>query len=314
MRGRMSDKMREQRIVVLYGGESAEREVSLRSGAAVLASLARQGFNVTGIDTSGEWIAALQQGQYEHAFIALHGRGGEDGSVQGLLELLHLPYTGSGVLASAVAMDKWRSKLLWRGAGLPTPPAVALTEDNCRAELLQQLGGEVMVKPAREGSSLGMSRVNCIEQLYAAWQQASRFDTLVIAEQWITGDEYTIAIVADSALPVIKLETGHIFYDYSAKYLSGDTRYLIPCGLEAVTEQALQQLALRAYHALGCQGWGRVDLMVDSRGQSWLLEVNSVPGMTEHSLVPKAAAAAGIDFDQLLVNILTATATGGDHG
>ncbi len=303
------------RVAVLYGGTSAERAISLKSGAAVLAALQQQGIAAEGIEiglevTEPHWLMQLRG--FDRVFIVLHGRGGEDGALQGALELLKLPYTGSGLLASALGMDKQRTKQVWQSLALPTPAYCRLESlEQCTAAVLDQLGGAVMVKPAREGSSIGMSRATTVAELQAAWQSAAEYDSVIIAEQWIHGREYTVAIVNDRPLPVIRLETSHLFYDYAAKYVTGDTRYQIPSGLSAADEVAMQQLALTAYRALGCRGWGRVDLMADAAGSFWLLEVNTVPGMTNHSLVPKAAAAAGIDFAQLTRQIVEAATLDG---
>lgn len=292
------------RIVVLYGGQSGEREVSLKGGKAVLVALQTKGLDAHGLDLGPGWIAELEALQADHVFIVLHGAGGEDGTVQGALECIGLPYTGSGVLASALAMDKLRCKQLWQGIGLPTAGFAQLHQDSDWKELLAELGGEVMVKPASEGSSLGMAKASSANELQAAWHAADTFDSVVIAERWLSGAEYTVAILNGRPLPVIKLETDRAFYDYEAKYLADDTRYICPCGLSADAEQAMQALALRAFNSLGCQGWGRVDVMMSADGEPSLLEVNTVPGMTDHSLVPMAAAAAGLSFTDLLLEIL----------
>ncbi len=296
------------RVAVLYGGASAERDISLVSGRAVLEALQRQGVDATGIDVGADVIARLEELRPDLAFIALHGPGGEDGTVQGALQFLGIPYTGSGVLASALAMDKMRTKLLWKGLGLPTAAFAVLTADTDWQRILDELGGSVMVKPALEGSSLGMARADSAAELEAAWREADRHGGGVIAEAWLSGEEYTVTILGERALPVIKLETDRGFYDYEAKYLADDTRYLCPCGLTAEREHSLQALSLRAFQSLGCRGWGRVDAMADSAGQLQLLEVNTIPGMTTHSLVPMAAAAAGMNFEELVTSIL-ATAT-----
>ncbi len=295
----MSDK-----VAVLMGGLSAEREVSLNSGAAVLAALQSRGVDAHAVDADERLVETLSEGGYGKVFNILHGGVGEDGTVQGLLELLGLPYTGSGVLASALGMDKLRSKQLWLGADLPTPAYVMLS---CEADLqraVDELGLPLMVKPAREGSSIGMSKVEQADELESAWREAMKYDSEVLAEQWVHGGEYTVAILNGEALPVIRLETDNVFYDYQAKYQADDTRYLCPCGLSEEQERAMQALALRAFEAIGCRGWGRVDVMRDSDGSNWLLEVNTNPGMTDHSLVPMAARAAGIDFDELVLRIL----------
>ncbi|MBL4781353.1 MAG: D-alanine--D-alanine ligase [Porticoccaceae bacterium] len=295
------------RIVVLYGGESAEREVSLKGGMAVLAALQDAGVDAHGLDLGSAWMAELETLQADRVFNVLHGAGGEDGTVQGALECLGLAYTGSGVLASALAMDKLRCKQLWQGIKLPTAGFALLHKDSDWPALLADLGGEVMVKPASEGSSLGMAKASSAEELQAAWAAADAFDSVVIAERWLSGGEYTVAILNGRPLPVIKLETDRAFYDYEAKYLADDTRYLCPCGLSAEDEKAMQALALKAFASLDCKGWGRVDVMLTEAGEPRLLEVNTVPGMTDHSLVPMAAAAAGLSFTELLLEILHTT-------
>ncbi len=300
-------KRRLGRVGVLYGGLSGEREVSLQSGAAVAAALAEAGLDHVSIDIGTDAVAEIQAAQLDCAFIALHGSGGEDGSMQALLQYLGIPYTGSGVAASALAMDKLRSKQLWRGIGLPTPEFAVLAENSDWSALLAQLGGEVMVKPAHEGSSLGMTLARTAEELHSAYRVAAQLDQCVLAERLIRGGEYTVAILQGQALPVIKLETDHAFYDYDAKYLADDTRYLCPCGLSAEKEAELQQLALAAYASLGCRHWGRVDVMADAQQNFYLLEVNTVPGLTGHSLVPMAARAAGLSFAQLVLAILLAS-------
>ncbi|MGK2915549.1 MAG: D-alanine--D-alanine ligase [Porticoccaceae bacterium] len=292
------------RVAVLYGGTSAERAISLLSGVAVLQALLAAGVDVVGIDVAGDLIERLTREAPDRVFIALHGPGGEDGTVQGALEFLRRPYTGSGVLASALAMDKLRCKQLWRGVGLPTAPFAVLEAASDWAQVLAELGGVAMVKPAREGSSLGMARATTAEALRAAWQAAAEFDGSVLAERWLAGAEYTVAILAGRALPAIKLETDREFYDYEAKYLANDTRYLCPCGLSPERDARLRELALRAFASLGCRGWGRVDVMADAAGDFHLLEINTVPGMTDHSLVPMAAAAAGLSFGELALAIL----------
>lgn len=300
------------KIAVLMGGHSAERDISLKSGQAILAALQRQGIDAIGIDTAEAVNVPLTQTHFERVFIALHGRGGEDGSIQGLLEHLGLPYTGSGILGSALAMDKYRTKLLWQGMGLPTPPCVRLQPQTDFTAVVAQLGLPLMVKPANEGSSVGMTKVTSLEALSQAWQAAYQFDQDVIAEQYISGLEYTIAVLVDQALPVIRLETPRAFYDFIAKYDDTHTVYHCPCGLAITAEQQLQTLALQAFTALGASGWGRVDIMCDHHQQPWLLEVNTIPGMTDRSLVPMAAQAAGCSFDELVVRILaTASRTKG---
>ncbi len=295
------------RVAVLYGGRSAEREVSLKSGAAVLAALQETGVDAFGIDVGDDLLKRLCEQPIDRAFIVLHGRGGEDGTVQGLLECAGIPYTGSGVLASALAMDKLRTKQIWQSVGLPTPRHAALvTAEDCHVAA-EQLGFPLIVKPASEGSSIGMAKVDDLAALLAAWQEARQFDAQVLVEQWVSGPEFTIAMLAGEVLPPIRLGTSHAFYDYEAKYHSNDTQYQIPCGLAADKEAELRDLTARACQTLGVTGWGRADVMQDAQGQFWLLEVNTVPGMTDHSLVPMAARAAGLDFTALVLTILAGT-------
>jgi len=295
------------RVAVLYGGKSAEREVSLKSGEAVIGALQSAGVDVVAIDVGDDLLERLQRGKIDRAFIILHGRGGEDGSMQGLLECLGIPYTGSGILASALAMDKLRTKQVWQSLGIPTPRhAVLATEQDCIAAGTE-LGFPLIVKPAHEGSSIGMAKVNSTQELVAAWQDAAKYDSQVLVEQWIHGPEFTIAVLRGQVLPPIALGTPHVFYDYDAKYIANDTQYRIPCGLDSVKEQELIDLTARACDAIGIEGWGRLDVMQDEQGRFWLLEVNTAPGMTDHSLVPMAARAAGLDFQQLVLAILAAS-------
>ncbi|MDR6712780.1 D-alanine-D-alanine ligase [Pseudomonas hunanensis] len=295
------------RVAVLYGGKSAEREVSLKSGAAVIEALTAAGVDVVAIDVADDLLTRLQSEQIDRAFIILHGRGGEDGSMQGLLECLGIPYTGSGILASALAMDKLRTKQVWKSLGIPTPHhAVLGSADDC-VRAGTELGFPLIVKPAHEGSSIGMAKVNSVEELVAAWQDAAKYDSQVLVEQWIHGPEFTIAVLRGQVLPPIALGTPHVFYDYDAKYLANDTQYRIPCGLDSAKEQELIELTARACDAIGIEGWGRLDVMQDEQGRFWLLEVNTAPGMTDHSLVPMAARAAGLDFQQLVLAILAAS-------
>lgn len=292
------------RVAVLYGGKSAERAVSLKSGAAVIEALTSAGVDVVAIDVGDDLLARLQNEKIDRAFIILHGRGGEDGSMQGLLECLGIPYTGSGILASALAMDKLRTKQVWQSLGIPTPRhAVLASEQDCVAASAE-LGFPLIVKPAHEGSSIGMAKVNSEQELIAAWQDAAKYDSQVLVEQWIHGPEFTIAVLRGQVLPPIALGTPHVFYDYDAKYIANDTQYRIPCGLDSVKEQELIDLTARACDAIGIEGWGRLDVMQDEQGRFWLLEVNTAPGMTDHSLVPMAARAAGLDFQQLVLAIL----------
>jgi len=300
-------------VAVLMGGWSAEREISLKSGTAVLAALKRQGVRVSAIDAGRDVVQRLQSGQFDRAFIVLHGRGGEDGTLQGALELLGMPYTGSGVLASALGMDKWRSKLLWQAAGLPTPDSVVLDVQTDFAAVEARLGLPMFVKPANEGSSIGVTKVQQPGTIRAAFDSARQHDSLVLAERYLGGGEYTVPVLAGKALPAIRIVPAGDFYDYEAKYFRDDTRYLCPCGLEPQREQELQALALRAFEVLGGRGWCRIDILLDAEGRPYLLEANTVPGMTDHSLVPMAAKQAGIDFDALCVRILETTLEDGAH-
>ena len=294
------------KVAVLMGGQSAEREVSLCSGQAVLGALKGRNVDAHAVDVGPDVMALLSQEKYDRAFIALHGRGGEDGVIQGALETLGLPYTGSGVPGSALGMDKYRCKLLWQGMGLPTADFVML-QDESDLEAAAALGFPLIIKPSHEGSSIGMARVENPDELRSAWQDAAQYDADVMAEKWIAGAEFTAAILGDEALPLIRLETPRTFYDYAAKYEANDTRYLCPCGLDEVQEQQVQALALKAFRSVDACGWGRVDLMQDETGEFLLLEVNTSPGMTDHSLVPMAARARGIEFDALVWQILEGT-------
>ena len=295
------------RVAVLFGGTSAEREISLKSGQAVLQALQQAGVNAQAFDPAEQNIGDIKA--YDRAFIVLHGRGGEDGTMQGALELLNIPYTGSGVLASALGMDKTRTKQLWLGCGVPTPTYARLTATTDFAQVVQELGLPLMVKPTHEGSSIGMRKVERLEDLQPAYEFAAQYDRDIIAETWITGREYTVVILAGKALPVIRLQPhqSHGFYDFDAKYKADDTQYLCPCGLSEADEQRLQAIALNAFEMVGASGWGRIDAMQDEQGNFWLLEVNTVPGMTDHSLVPMAARAAGLDFQTLALTILAQT-------
>ena len=290
------------KVAVLMGGRSAERDISLDSGSRVLAALQRQGVDAQAFDPAEQPLSDLAA--FDRAFIALHGRYGEDGTIQGALELMGVPYTGSGVMASAVGMDKWRTKLIWRAAGLPMPNFIMLDE-NCDFEAAERhLGLPIFVKPACEGSSIGITRVSRAGQLQAAYREAAKHDTLVIAEQAISGGEYTVAVLGDEALPVVRIVPATEFYDYEAKYLRNDTQYLCPCGLPEAREREMRAQALEAFRILGCRGWGRVDFLMDERGAAYLLEINTSPGMTDHSLVPMAARAAGISYEQLVWRVL----------
>lgn len=295
------------RVAVLYGGTSAEREISLQSGEAVIRALQEEGVTVVPVEINSNPLQAILDAQADRAFIALHGAGGEDGKIQALLEFLKIPYTGSGVSASALCMDKVRTKQLLCGVGLPTPDYALLREDTDWHQAMENLGGDAIVKPCHEGSSIGMARVSSAAELHSAYTAAARFDRVVLAEQFIRGAEYTVAVLNTEALPPIKLETDHRFYDYVAKYEANDTRYVCPCGLQAAKEKQLEQLALAAFSAVGATGWGRVDIMADENGDFYLLELNTVPGMTSHSLVPMAAKAAGHSFNDLVMAIVCQT-------
>lgn len=284
------------------GGRSGEREVSLKSGAAVLAALQRQGVDAHAFDPAERPLHDIEG--FDRAFIALHGRYGEDGTIQGALELLGIPYTGSGVMASAVGMDKWRTKLLWRAAGVVTPDFELVTADSDFAAIEQKLGLPLFVKPANEGSSIGISKVKQAGGLKAAYELAAQADPLVIAEQFVGGGEYTVGILGDQVLPIIRIVPANEFYDFEAKYLRDDTQYLCPCGLSAEQEAQIQAEALQAFRTVGGRGWGRVDFLMDEAGKHYFLEVNTSPGMTDHSLVPMGAKAAGVGFDELVVKIL----------
>ncbi|MCW9025171.1 MAG: D-alanine--D-alanine ligase [Gammaproteobacteria bacterium] len=302
------------KVAVLMGGWSAERAVSLQSGQAVLDALKHCGIDAYGVDARKSTVLeTLRRGNFDRAFIVMHGPGGEDGVIQGALEVLGIPYTGSGVLASAVAMDKLRCKQLLEGAGIPTPAYIVLNENMDMEFVSASLGLPMIVKPALEGSSIGISKVEQSTDLQKAWQDAAQYKGDVIAEQWIDGAEYTVAIIGDQALPVIRLETSNDFYDYQAKYQSDETRYLCPCGLSAEEEAGMQRLALSAFQAVGAKGWGRIDIMNSSDGTPWVIEINTVPGMTSHSLVPMAARAAGFSFDELVCQILAQTLEDVDH-
>ncbi len=292
------------KVAVLMGGRSAEREISLESGAAVLAALQSKGVDVHGVDVSDNILMDLDADDFDRAFIILHGRGGEDGVMQGALETIGMPYTGSGVLGSALGMDKLRCKQLWQGAGMPTPAYQVVTEASKVDQVIDELGLPLIVKPSREGSSIGMTKVNDPSQLVHAIREAAAKDDSVIVERWISGAEYTVAVLGNEALPTIRLETPRDFYDFEAKYEANDTSYHCPCGLEPQQELELQRLAIAAFDLVGAGGWGRVDFMADEAGSPYLLEVNTVPGMTDHSLVPMAARAAGLSFEELVWRIL----------
>lgn len=293
-----------QKVAVLMGGWSAEREVSLNSGNAVLDALLRQSVNAIGIDVGQDICERLKQENVSHVFNMMHGRGGEDGVIQGVLDVLKIPYTGSGVLGSALSMDKMRCKQLWQGLSLPTPEYQILgsLEDCERA--MSKLGFPMMIKPVLEGSSIGMSKVKNADEMLPAWEKAVACGGTIMAERFIEGKEYTAAILGDRVLPMICLETDNDFYDYQAKYVSNETRYVCPCGLDESQERELGKLVKHAFDAVMAKNWGRVDFMIDENNRPWLIEVNTVPGMTDHSLVPMAAKQAGLSFDELVINIL----------
>jgi len=290
------------KVAVLMGGLSAEREISLLGGNAVLAALKNKGVDAYGIDVSENIISDLEKENYQRAFIVLHGRGGEDGTIQALLKLMAVPYTGSGVMASSLAMDKLKTKQIWLAMGLPTPDFCILDSEQSCKQALEKLSLPLIVKPVLEGSSIGMSKVETEDELIPAWQKAQQCGGTVIAERWIEGDEYTTAILDEQVLPMIKLKTTHKFYDYDAKYEAADTQYICPCGLPEEQEAEFAALMMQAFNALGASGWGRVDFMVDKNNQPWLIEVNTVPGMTR---VPMAAKQAGLSFDDLALEILS---------
>ncbi|EPF73489.1 D-alanine--D-alanine ligase [Acinetobacter indicus] len=309
----MSNASKFGKVAVLFGGKSAERGVSLDSGQAVLDALLREGVQAEAFDPKDRSVTELVN--YDRAFIVLHGRGGEDGQIQGVLEWLNVPYTGTGVQGSAIGMDKVKTKQVWQGSELPTAPYRIVTKDSNPADIVAALGLPLIIKPVHEGSSIGMSKVERIEDFAEAIAKATEHDAVVMAEKWITGREFTIVLLNGQALPVIRLEPPKdvAFYDYEAKYNRNDVQYGIPCGLTESEEQQLQVLALRAFQAVGASGWGRIDAMQDEQGNFWLLEVNTVPGMTSHSLVPKAAQAVGYSFDALCVAILEQTLTDATH-
>jgi len=292
------------KVAVLMGGKSAEREISLMSGANVLAGLRRQGVDAHAFDPAERPVFELKRDDYQRAFVALHGRYGEDGTVQGALELMEIPYTGSGVMASALCLDKLRAKLVWLACGVPTPRHEVLTAHSDWVAVAGRLGLPLIVKPVHEGSSLGLTKAASAEKLAPAYELAAQYDTAVIAEEFIAGRELTGGFIGEQALPLVRIEAPQGNYDYQHKYFSDATRYHCPCGLPAAQERELQALVMRAIEALGCSGWGRADLMLRDDGKPFLLEMNTSPGMTAHSLVPMAARAAGIEFDDLVVRIL----------
>jgi D-alanine-D-alanine ligase len=298
------------KVAVLMGGRSAEREISLKSGGMVLAALKRKGVDAHAFDPGEQGFEQLVAQRFQRVFIALHGRFGEDGTVQGALEYLGIPYTGSGVMASALAMDKWRTKLAWLASGIPTPIYELLTADSKAADVAARLGLPLMVKPAHEGSSIGITKVDSVEKIDAAYELAAKLDNTVIAEQFIAGREITAAILGNEALPLVRIEAPQGNYDYHNKYFGNETKYHCPSGLPADLEARIQQQALAAFRIIGCQGWGRLDVMLDADNRPWFLEVNTIPGMTDHSLVPMAARARGVPFDDLVVRILEGSHVG----
>lgn len=298
------------KVAVLLGGKSGEREVSLKSGNAVLAALQRQGVDAHAFDPAERNLSELKG--FDRVFISLHGRFGEDGTMQGLLDLMGIPYTGSGVMASAVGMDKWRTKLLWRASGVVTPDFEMLNTDTDFLQVVKQLGLPLFVKPANEGSSIGITKVKTAEALPDAYALAAKADPLVIAEKYVGGGEYTVGILDGEALPIIRIVPKNEYYDFEAKYLRNDTEYHCPSGLDAAKEAQIQREALVAFNVLGCKGWGRVDFLMDEAGKHYFLEVNTSPGMTDHSLVPMAAKVAGMDFDALVIRILSMTLKDGN--
>lgn len=306
MNGKQSTIEKLGRVAVVMGGNSAEREVSLKSGKAVLSALLATGVDAVGVDAANDLIGQLQRQGVERVFNVLHGRGGEDGTLQGLLEFMKIPYTGSGVQASALSMDKVLTKRVWLSLGLSTPAFHMLSADSDWAAIIAALGTAV-VKPVREGSSIGMSIAGTAEELQEAHAKAAAYDSDVMAEQYISGSEFSVSILGNEVLPAIELRTTHTFYDYDAKYIANDTQYLCPAPLSAAASAELSDLCRRAFDAIGCKGWGRVDVMRDGSGRFWLLEVNTVPGMTDHSLVPMAARARGLSFAELLQQVLIDT-------
>jgi D-alanine-D-alanine ligase len=292
------------KVAVLLGGRSAEREISLLSGNGVLKALRSKGVDAHPFDPKERDLFDLKREGFARCFIALHGRGGEDGTVQGVLEVLGIPYTGSGVLGSALAMDKLRTKQVWTASGIPTPPCEAIDAKTKFEDVASRLGLPLIIKPVQEGSSIGISKVTALAGMDEAYTLAVNYDRVVIAERFIDGPEYTASIVDDAPLPLIRIVAPDGQYDYQNKYFTDVTKYLVPCGLPAPKEESIKQLALRAFKAVGCTGWGRIDLMLDAKGDPWLLEVNTSPGMTGHSLVPMAAKAVGIGYEDLCLKIL----------
>jgi D-alanine-D-alanine ligase len=292
------------KVAVLMGGTSGEREISLKSGAAVFKALKENNIDAHSVDVDKNVFSILSQGKFDRAFIALHGCGGEDGAIQGGLEIIGLPYTGSGVMASGICMDKLMTKKVWHAMGVKSPRFMSVSIDTAFEDVEGDIGCPFIIKPSLEGSSLGVHKVSNRQQFKVAIEEASLHSGLLMAEQWIDGKEYTVSILDDSALPVIRLETPNEFYDFEAKYKASDTQYHLPCGLEQQDEAKLQNQALEAFRSTAAKGWGRVDVMIDKAGQAWFLEINTVPGMTDHSLVPMAAASVNINFNALVLRIL----------
>ena len=308
----MSKTLKQEKIAVLLGGTSAEREVSLNSGTAVLNALRKQGYDAHPIDPKEFPVATLKEQGFDRVFNILHGRGGEDGTMQGLLEQIGIPYTGCGVMASALTMDKMRTKMLWKAFGLPVAEMEIVTVEN-RATLnpesvVKKLGLPLMVKPSLEGSSVGLTKVKTMEELESAVDFALKFDRTVLIEEWLAGDEFTVPVLDGEVLPSIKIVPEGEFYDYDAKYISDNTQYFCPAGLIEAREQELRRLVKQAYDVVGCRGWSRIDVMADAEGKFRLVEVNTNPGMTSHSLFPKSAATVGYSFEQLVEKILELSA------
>ena len=308
----MSKTLKQEKIAVLLGGTSAEREVSLNSGTAVLNALRKQGYDAHPIDPKVFPVATLKEQGFDRVFNILHGRGGEDGTMQGLLEQIGIPYTGCGVMASALTMDKMRTKMLWKAFGLPVAEMEIVTMEN-RATLnpevvVKKLGLPLMVKPSLEGSSVGLTKVKTMDELESAVDFALKFDRTVLIEEWLAGDEFTVPVLNNEVLPSIKIVPEGEFYDYDAKYISDNTQYFCPAGLSDEREQELRDLVKQAYDVVGCRGWSRIDVIADAEGNFRLVEVNTNPGMTSHSLFPKSAATVGYSFEQLVERILELSA------
>ena len=305
----MMDVSKFGKVAVLMGGCSSERDISLASGSAVLNALTEMHVNASGIDVSVDVFERLRAENFERAFVALHGYLGEDGCIQGGLDVIGMPYSGCGVLASSICMNKWMTKMIWSGQGIPTPSFRVLGDSIDADSLVAELGLPMILKPASQGSSIGITKVNSKEEIMVAWQCAHDLESTVIAEKWIDGQEYTAAILAGHALPLIRLETPRVFYDFDAKYHSDDTQYHCPCGLPEAQEMNIKEQSLLAFEVTSATGWGRVDLILDGEGQPWFLEINTVPGMTDHSLVPMAAKAEGMGFNELVIRILGTSLT-----